>query len=208
VWASDHRLKTLAKRGYITLFDSTHKTNLLQFKLFTWMCRTEVNHKTYLPCAGARLDDERGDTIAAALAQICHWIKDLGLEGGIKYALTDDSAAEQRAVALTFTEESKESLGNVYVEVEHLLCQWHCKQTLNRQLHGDVLAPANRHLQAVLWSRRTGAGCDESIKLIRSLTARQFRGKINHGIRRGTFVKSGKLPNVAGEITDVCKSKF
>jgi len=164
VWASDHRLKTLAKRGYITLFDSTHKTNLLQFKLFTWMCRTEVDHKTYLPCAGALLDSESGDTIAAALAQICHWIKDLGLEWRIKYALTDDSAAEQRAVALTFTEESKESLGNVFGEVEHLLCQWHCKQTLNRQLHGDVLTPANRHLQAALWSRRTEAGCDESIQ--------------------------------------------
>jgi hypothetical protein len=106
VWASDYRLKTLAKRGYITLFDSTHKTNL---ELFTWMCRTEVDHKTYLPCGGALLDGGSGDTIAAASAQICHWIKDLGLEWKIKYALIDDSAPEQRAVALTFTEESKES---------------------------------------------------------------------------------------------------
>ncbi|KAN0073452.1 hypothetical protein V8E54_008672 [Elaphomyces granulatus] len=35
---------------------------------------------------------------------------------------------------------------------------------LNRQLHGDVLTPANRHLQAALWSRWTEAGCDESIQ--------------------------------------------
>jgi hypothetical protein len=96
------------------------------------MCRTEVDHKTYLPCAGA-LGSESGDIIAAAIVEICHWIKNLGLEWRIKYALTDDSAAEQRAVALTFTEESKGSLGNVFGEVEHLLCQWHYKQTLNRQ---------------------------------------------------------------------------
>ena len=33
-----------------------------------------------MPCAGALIDSESGDSIAAALAQIRHWIKDLGLE--------------------------------------------------------------------------------------------------------------------------------
>jgi hypothetical protein len=47
----------------------------------------------------------------------------------IRYALTDDSAAEQRAINFAFTEQDNEKFGNVFGEVEHLR-RWHCKQTL------------------------------------------------------------------------------
>ncbi|KAN0085365.1 hypothetical protein V8E54_001832 [Elaphomyces granulatus] len=57
-----------------------------------------------------------------------------------------------------------ESLGNAFGEVEHLLCQWHCKQTLNQQLHGDIPTLANQHLQTAQWSRRTESGCDKFIQ--------------------------------------------
>jgi hypothetical protein len=82
----------------------------------------------------------------------------------IRYALTDVSAAEQRAVNIAFTEQDNEKFGNIFGEVEHLLRHWHCKQTLDRQLHGDILADANQHLKAALFSRRSEAGCDESIQ--------------------------------------------
>ena len=66
VWALDHRLKTLAERGYLTLFDSTHKTNQKEWKLFTWMVRTEVN--IYLPCASALIRNEDGNAIGKAMS--------------------------------------------------------------------------------------------------------------------------------------------
>jgi hypothetical protein len=82
----------------------------------------------------------------------------------IRHALTDDSAAEQRAINFAFTEQDNEKFGNVFGEVEHLLRRWHCKQTLDRQLHGDILADANQHLKAALFSSRSEVGCDESIQ--------------------------------------------
>ena len=66
VWALDRRLKTLAERGYLTLFDSTHKTNQKEWKLFTWMVRTEVN--IYLPCAGALIRNKDSNIISKAMS--------------------------------------------------------------------------------------------------------------------------------------------
>jgi MULE transposase domain len=152
VWASNHRLEVLADRGHLTTFDSTHKTNMKEWKLFTFMCRTEVGIQ--LPAAGALLASENSDIIAGALKEVGGWIQDLQKEWAVRYFMTDDSAAEQKAVKLAFGEG----------EVTHLLCRWHCKETLNRQLKGQELKEANKHLMAALFDRRSVAGCDESIQ--------------------------------------------
>jgi hypothetical protein len=62
VFACSHRLATLANRGYLTLFDSTHKTNILDWYLFTYMVRIETSD--WLPCAHALVSAEDGDIIA------------------------------------------------------------------------------------------------------------------------------------------------
>jgi MULE transposase domain len=76
VWASTHCLAVLAERGYLTLFDSTHKTNQKEWKLFTWMVRTQAN--IYLPCAGALIKAEDGNAIGKAIAVVRSWIQELG----------------------------------------------------------------------------------------------------------------------------------
>ena len=162
VWAKESRLRILALRGYLTLFDSTHKTNKEEWKLFTWMVRSEVN--IYIPCAGALIDGEDGNAIGEAMRTVRLWLRELQLEWNIRYCLTDDSAAEQRAVRIAFPENDND-FSSPYGKVEHLFCKWHSKQTLDRQLHGDLLAQANEHLKAALFNRRTEAGCLESIQL-------------------------------------------
>jgi len=42
-------------------------------------------------------------------------------------------------------------------------CKWHSKQTLDRNLHDDILNAANERLKAALFNRRSEAGCLESI---------------------------------------------
>ena len=120
------------------------------------MVRTEVN--IYLPCAGALIKSEDGNAIGKAIAVVRSWIQESGQDWKIRYCLTDDSAAEQRAVQIAFPEDN-----SVYGRVEHLFCKWHSKQTLDRQIHGDILNAANEHLKAALFNRRSEAGCLESI---------------------------------------------
>jgi hypothetical protein len=59
------RLNTLCRRGYLTLSDSTHNTNILGWKLFTFIVRDEQG--VYVPCAHFFSSNEDGDIIRAAL---------------------------------------------------------------------------------------------------------------------------------------------
>jgi hypothetical protein len=75
--------------------DSTHKTNQLEWKLFTLMVRNE--HAHWLPVAHALLSHEFGELIAEMLLVLKWWCK-----WQCRYALTDDSAAEIKAFRLAF----------------------------------------------------------------------------------------------------------
>lgn len=41
VFAHPNQLAVLSNRGYLTVFDSTHKVNVHGYNLFTFMCRNE-----------------------------------------------------------------------------------------------------------------------------------------------------------------------
>ena len=73
--AKESRLRILALRGNLTLFDSTHKTNKEEWKLFIWMVRSEVN--IYIPCAGALIDGEDGNAIGEAMRTVRLWLREL-----------------------------------------------------------------------------------------------------------------------------------
>lgn len=73
--------------------------------------------------------------------------------------LTDDSAAEQRAVKMAFP-----GLVAGEGEVSHLLCMWHSEQTLKRTMSRPDCKKAQRHLRAALRYRKTTIGCEESIQ--------------------------------------------
>jgi len=120
------------------------------------MVRTETSD--WLPCAHALVSAEDGDIIAEGLLTIQQWIKDQGKEWKLRYALTNDSAAEQRAIKLAF-----QGLLASQLEVTHLLCRVHSMRTLDRKLARGIDKEAKRHLVAALCNRKTSIGCDESI---------------------------------------------
>jgi hypothetical protein len=95
VFADPARLKRLKRFGHLTLMDSTHKTNQLEWKLFTLMVRDQ--YACWHPVAHALLSNEFSELIAEFLLVIKRWIT-----WNLRYALTDDSAAEIKAFRLAF----------------------------------------------------------------------------------------------------------
>ena len=148
------RLRTLMKRGHLTLMDSTHHTNHLKWKLFTLMIRDECG--SWIPGGHMLASNEDGDIIAEFLRQIKQWCKGCWR---LRYIITDDSAAEQRGVSLAF-------LGLIAGEmkISHFLCRTHSERTLNRKLTDAACKNAKKHLYDALYFRKTEMGCDDSIK--------------------------------------------
>ena len=95
VFALLDRLDRLARFGHLSLIDSTHKTNQLEWKLFTIMVRDDVAH--WHPVAHALLSHEFGELIGQFLLVLKKWTN-----WNLRYVLSDDSGAEQRAFRLAF----------------------------------------------------------------------------------------------------------
>jgi MULE transposase domain len=95
VFADPACLRTLEAHGYLSLVDSTHKTNQLEWKLFTLMVRDK--YASWHPVAHGLLSHEFGELIAELLLAIKRWCN-----WQLRYVLSDDSGAEQRAFRLAF----------------------------------------------------------------------------------------------------------
>jgi hypothetical protein len=95
VFAEPARLRTLATHGHLSLIDSTHKTNQLEWKLFTLMVRDQ--YACWRPVAHGLLSHEFGELIAELLLVLKRWC-----DWRLRYVLSDDSSAEQRAFRLAF----------------------------------------------------------------------------------------------------------
>ena len=109
------------RRGHLTLMDATYNTNHLHWKLFTVMIRHEYGN--WIPGAHMLSEYEDGDIIVAFLTHLRCWCGGNG-DGQPRYFVTDDSAAEQRAVELAF----KDLTGDT--SIEHFLCRTYSEQTL------------------------------------------------------------------------------
>ena len=108
-------------------------------------------------------DNENGDIIGEFLRQIKRWTRAWRL----RYMITDDSAAEQRDVSLTFRD-----LIDGEMEVSHYLCRTHSERTLNKKLADDTCKIAKKHLYDALYFRKTQPDCDDSLnKAIKSAPA-------------------------------------
>lgn len=100
---------------------------------------------------------EDGDVIAEFLRTVKKWCG--GRDGWLlRYIITDNSAAKQRAVKLAFR-----GLEVGKMEVQHLLYRRHREQTLKRKLGGKDCREASDHLCKALHLRSTHAGYLESI---------------------------------------------
>jgi hypothetical protein len=95
VFADPARLRILEAHGHLSLIDSTHKTNQLEWKLFTIMARDQYAY--WHPVAHGLLSHEFGELIAELLLAIKQWC-----DWQLRYVLSDDSGAEQRAFRLAF----------------------------------------------------------------------------------------------------------
>jgi len=95
VFAQPARLSCLTRYGHLTLIDSTHKTNQLEWKLFTLMVRDL--YACWLPVAHALMSNEFGELIAEFLLVIKKWTT-----WNLRYVLSDDSSAEIKAFRLAF----------------------------------------------------------------------------------------------------------
>jgi hypothetical protein len=151
VFGNEERLKVLTRRGYLTLFDSTHNTNVHGHQLFTFMARDE--HKIWIPCAHALVQNQRADILSECMKRIQLWCSG---RWQMKYALTDDSAMERLAVRLTFPGENGE-----ISSVTHLLCTVHSSRTLMRRLgHAPV---SKKYLTSAMIYQKTEGDCVENI---------------------------------------------
>lgn len=77
----------------------------------------------------------------------------------LRYFLTDDSAAEQRAVAIAFP-----GLTAGEQEVDQLLCRKRSERTMDRKLAGARNKAAKGHLYQALYFRHSAIGCEQSIE--------------------------------------------
>ena len=145
--------------------DATHKTNWLVWLSYTILVRDEQG--IWLLVAHFLTQGSDGDIVAEALITIKKWVSMYTTKGvshaqglwNLKYMLTDDSAAEQKAVKIAFR-----GLLDGEMEVTHPLCRVHGERTLRRRLAGDKCKHCRKHLLAALKFRKTSIGCDESIK--------------------------------------------
>lgn len=149
VFADANRLDAdLARYGHLVCMDSTHKTNILGWKLFTIMLRDSA--KCYRPFAHFLTSIEDSEIIALCLQQIIEWAP----SWRPVYFLTDDSAAERAAVKIAFG-----------TGIQHFLCVRHFDETLRRRFgqrtgYSDTL----EHLLLALKTRTTRKSCEESIQ--------------------------------------------
>jgi hypothetical protein len=95
VFAYPDRLQRLSRYSHLSLIDSTHKTNQLEWKLFTLIVRDQ--YTSWHPVAHSLLSHEFGELIAELLLVIKRWTN-----WKLRYILSDDSGAEQRAFRLAF----------------------------------------------------------------------------------------------------------
>jgi len=147
-WHHKHVIAHYDGRDSPGIMDSTHDTNSLGWLLYTIHCRDPSGSTTP---RGFLLTKGHDAIIAQnCLEMILVWC------GGhigwrLRYMVTDDSGAEQKAVRLAF-----EGGGGV----RHLLCTRHSSETLKKKIKDEVVLD---HMMAALMHRRTEAGCKDSI---------------------------------------------
>jgi hypothetical protein len=120
VFADPNHMKILAKRGHLTLCDSTHKLNKWTDNLNMFSFHIWNKHNIWIPGAHCAVERENSAVLCLAMECIKSWCLPDVWEP--RYFLTDDSAIEQKAVRATFS------------ECSFLLCTVHSERTLKRRL--------------------------------------------------------------------------
>ncbi|MBO0793898.1 MAG: hypothetical protein J2P36_23510 [Ktedonobacteraceae bacterium] len=162
VFSNKPRIRNLCKYGYLVLMDSTHKTNVLSWQLYTLMVRS--NEGSWLPVAWFYTEKADGDIIRESLKTIRAWCRPFG-GWRLRYSITDDSAAEQAGFNEAFP-----GILEGEMKPTTLLCRKHADRTLVRRFGHEKYANTLRHMRTALYTRKTKLGCEDSIeRAIRAL---------------------------------------
>ncbi|PKB92565.1 hypothetical protein RhiirA5_444217, partial [Rhizophagus irregularis] len=119
VFVHPEQLKKLERHGWLTLIDSTHKTNRYDWRLFTLYVRDTF--RCWNVGAHFFINNENADTVAEALTIIrnkyCHWSS--------RYILADHSNIEAKSIKKTFSGiDAGEQECQVLLCVVHVMRMW------------------------------------------------------------------------------------
>ena len=171
VFAYPTRLEILSQSLYLTLFDSTHKLNAYGYNLDSFTCRDQYGN--WIPGGHCLVERENSAILTTALKRLQFWSED---KWKMAYALTDDSAVEQRAVKNAFPL-STELGGHLH---GHLLCTVHSDRTLQRRFKTQMDSELLQCMRKAMFSYQESQCillCNEAIRLARSDKDRKYLGK-------------------------------
>ena len=149
VFACPEQLKKLQQYGWLTLIDSTHKTNRYDWRLFTLYIRD--SYGCWDVGAHFFVSKEDGDTVANALKIIrekyCQWTP--------RYILSDQSSIEARSIQMTFP-----GLSGGEQECEVILCTVHIMRTWMAKIYHKK----TRDSMIGAMHKRTKIGCEKLLQ--------------------------------------------
>ena len=148
VFAHPEQLKKLQHHGWLTLIDSTHKTNRYDWRLFTLYIRD--TYGCWNIGAHFFVSSEDGDTISKALTIIrsyCHWSP--------RYVLMDQSSIEAKSIKKAFP-----GINAGEQECEVILCTVHVMRTWMSKIYEKE----TRNIMIAAMHKRIKIGCENLIQ--------------------------------------------
>lgn len=148
VFAHPKQLEKLQRHGWLTLIDSTHKTNKYDWRLFTLYVRD--SYGCWDVGAHFFVSNEDSDTIFEALKIIrsyCHWLP--------RYILSDQSSIEAKGIKKAFPGISagEQECGVIFCVV-HVMRTWITK----------IYEKKTRNLMNAAMHKRTRIGCEQLVQ--------------------------------------------
>ncbi|CAB5203214.1 unnamed protein product [Rhizophagus irregularis] len=149
VFAHPTQLEKLRSHGWLTLIDSTHKTNKYDWRLFTLYVRD--TYGCWNVGAHFFVSNEDCDTVSEALkivhSSFCHWIP--------RYILSDQSSIEAKAIKKAFP-----GISAGEQECEVILCVVHVTRTWMTKIYEKQ----TRNVMNAAMHKRTKIGCEKLVQ--------------------------------------------
>ena len=149
VFVTMDQLNKLSRHGWLTLIDSTHKTNKWDWRLFTLYVRDNIG----CWCVGGHFFVDGEDSII--LTKALRIIRRFAPNWNPRYFLPDQSAIEANAINMVFR-----GLEAGEMECTIILCTVHIMRTWMSKIYGE----AARNKMILAMHRQTRAGCEENIQ--------------------------------------------
>src|SRR6266498_3118253 len=149
IFAHPKQLEKLQRHGWLTLINSTHKTNRYDWRLFTLYIRD--TYGCWDVGAHFLVSSEDCDTISEALKIVrnsyCHWSP--------CYILSDQSSIEAKSIKKTFPD-----INASEQECEVILCVIHIMRTWMTKIYDKK----TRDIMIAAMHKRTKIGCERLVQ--------------------------------------------